>query len=250
MWGLRGARARPLAVPPKASRPRNSQRPPVAAMLSSLFLPRWGQPSRKACWLLEPSEVTHHMWVRQDFWGHHQGPHSQKGEPPEPGEPADYRSQGPSVVLTCMEQAPGRRCWKSARGVCGPSGSSRHQEVRGVSAAPRSTPGPPTPAKDPQAWRLTLTHGRLEDQLPLHGLRGIPSSEEESRLSDVFQPAHLRHLQVDLLLLAKALRDLLVFQVQSFCRATRGRGWPSGALFPGARLPPAAHPESNVPRGR
>lgn len=97
-------------------------------------------------------------------------------------------------------------------------------------------------------WLLTLTHGRLEDQLPLHGLRGIPSSEEESRLSDVFQPAHLRHLQVDLLLLAKALCNLLVFHVQSLCKATGSGGlafWGHFPRGPSSHLQPTLSPTSH-----
>lgn len=119
-----------------------------------------------------------------------------------------------------------------------------------VSAAPRRRDPPaelwggsgPAPSEGPQAWLLTLTHGRLEDQLPLLGLGEIPSSEEESRLRDVFEPAHLRHLQVDLLLFAKALGNLLVLHVQSLCKAPGGGGWPSGVIFPGDPAPTRSPP--------
>lgn len=73
--------------------------------------------------------------------------------------------------------------------------------------------------EDPGAKLLTLSHGRLEDQLPLQVLRGVPSSEEVARRSPVFQLTHLGHLQVDVLLLPEALRNLLVFQAQSLCKA-------------------------------
>ena len=68
-------------------------------------------------------------------------------------------------------------------------------------------------------WLLTLTHGCLENQLSLQVLGGVPSPEEEPRQGEVLEPAHLGHLQVDLLLLAQALRNLLVFPVQSLCKA-------------------------------
>lgn len=95
----------------------------------------------------------------------------------------------------------------------------------GVSQEPTRQHREGGPALSEGWWLLTLTHGRLENQLPLQVLGGVPSPEEEPSRGEVLEAAHLSHFQVDVLLLAEALGDLLVFNVKSLCKVAMGVGF-------------------------
>lgn len=116
---------------------------------------------------------------------------------------------------------------------------------------PQAEPQHRRPGSEAPAVLLTLCHGGPEEQFPLQALGGVPSPEEEPRpgaLGAVVEAAQLRHLQEDLLLLAEALGNQLVFHAQTLCREpTAGRGvsllgpfpWTAGVRL-WVQLPPEA----------